>query len=76
MMNEALRRVAKEVGTACVIAKVNTMEHRSLAETHGVKGLPTLILFTSGEETVRHAGALSTAELRSWLTEHLPTQTT
>lgn len=76
MMNEALRRVAKEVGTACVIAKVNTMEHKSLAEAYGVKGLPTLILFTSGEETVRHAGALSTSELRSWLAEHLPTQTT
>ena len=76
MMNEALRRVAKEVGTACVIAKVNTMEHKSLAEAYGVKGLPTLILFTSGKETVRRAGALSTAELRSWLAEHLPTQTT
>ena len=76
MMNEALRRVAEEVGTACVIAKVNTMEHKSLAEAYGVKGLPTLILFTSRKETVRHTGALSTAELRSWLAEHLPTQTT
>lgn len=36
-----------------------------LAEEHGVKGLPTLVLFERGEDVRRHAGTLSYADLEA-----------
>lgn len=74
MMNGSLRRVAEDFSGACVVAKVDTVQHADLAEEHNVRGLPTLILYRGDEELERHAGALSYAELRTLLEKHLPRQ--
>jgi thioredoxin 1 len=67
MMAGLLEEFAQSSGKECVVAKVNTMDHGDLAEKHGVKGLPTLILFEHGEEVRRHAGTLSRAELAAFV---------
>jgi len=67
MMSDALRRLAREFGESCLVAKVDTMKHEAVAKEYGVKGLPTLIVFKEGEEVERHAGALSYPELRSMI---------
>ncbi|MCS4201484.1 thioredoxin [Salinibacter ruber] len=63
MIEGLLDEVAQSSSKECVVAKVNTVAHGDLTEKHGVKGLPTLILFEHGEEVRRHAGTLSRAEL-------------
>jgi thioredoxin 1 len=71
MMEGALERLARETGKKCLVAKVDTSRHVEAAETHGARGLPTLVLFSNGEEAARHTGALSYEGLRSFLEEHL-----
>lgn len=66
MMEGMLEEFADSNDNDCVVAKVNTVAHGDLAEKHGVKGLPTLILFEHGEEVRRHAGTLSRAELEAF----------
>ena len=66
MMEGLLKEFAESSGKECVVAKVNTVAHGDLAEKHGVKGLPTLILFEHGEEVRRHAGTLSRAEVTAF----------
>lgn len=63
MMNGSIARLAKEQSGNLTIAKVNTMTDPAIAKHHGVRGLPTLILFENGKEVDRHAGALSYREL-------------
>lgn len=63
MMNGSIERLAKEQSGNLTVAKVNTTTGSRMAKHHGVKGLPTLILFENGEEIDRYAGALSYREL-------------
>lgn len=67
MMKGILEEFAESSGNECVVTKVNTVAHGDLAEKHGVRGLPTLILFEDGEEVRRHAGTLSRAELTAFV---------
>lgn len=76
MMDEPLRRVARDAGGTCTVGKVNTVKHPEVAEAYGVKGLPTLILFEGGEQVGRHAGALSYAGIRSLVEAHTSAQLT
>lgn len=63
MMNSAIQKLAQEKSGCFTVAKVNTVSNPDLAKEHGVKGLPTFILFENGKEVNRHAGALSYSEL-------------
>ena len=49
------------------ILKVSVDEHSDLAEKYGVMSIPTVILFSKGEEIKKHVGYLSKEDLLSWL---------
>ena len=49
------------------ILKVNVDEHSDLAQKYGVMSIPTVILFSKGEEIKKHVGYLSKEDLLSWL---------
>ena len=49
------------------ILKVNVDEHPDLAQKYGVMSIPTVILFSKGEEIKKHVGYLSKEDLLSWL---------
>lgn len=51
-------------------AKVNTDEAQALAARHGIRGIPTLILFRGGREVNRVSGALDRRSLVRWIEEH------
>ncbi|MFH1769935.1 MAG: thioredoxin [archaeon] len=44
--------------TGIKFAKVDVDANQDLAETHGVRGIPTMILFKDGKEVNRIVGAL------------------
>lgn len=71
MMNTPLQQVAERYAGRCRVVKVDTMAHAGAAEAHGVKGLPTLIVFSDGAEVDRHAGALSFPELKLLIDRHV-----
>lgn len=51
-----LNKFAEERAAAWRFVAVNVEEHPDAAESFGVKGLPTLVLFKGGEEVHRFAG--------------------
>ncbi len=53
------------------IAKVNTKEVGELSERYSIRALPTLILFSRGQEVEREVGYRSEEEMAELLDEHL-----
>ena len=68
MLAPVLDRVAAD--TAAAVAKVDTDAHQGLAQQHGVRGLPTLVLFVDGEPAERLVGMQDEARLRQVLETH------
>jgi thioredoxin 1 len=62
VVSPMLERVARE-HPEIRIAKVDVDEEPGLASAHGVRGIPTLIRFDGGRETLRVTGALPYEQL-------------
>ena len=71
MMAPVFAQAATEFDTRVRLAKVNTEEAPALAARYGIRGIPTLVAFRDGREIDRLSGALSAAQLKSWLQRHL-----
>lgn len=46
-----------------LVLKVDTDRYPELAQQHGIRGIPTLLLFDEGREVRRHVGAANLAQL-------------
>ena len=66
-----LEEIAEEYAGRLVIARLDTEAHQDKMMDYGVMGLPTLILFKSGEVVERITGALSKKKLLSKIVPHL-----
>ncbi len=55
-LSPVLDELANEVKGKAKIVKVDIDQSKALADAHGVKGVPTLILFKNGEEKGRLVG--------------------
>lgn len=64
---EAARRLEPQVR----LVKVNTEEAQDLALRHGIRGIPTLVLFQGGQERARISGAMDAASLVNWTRQSL-----
>ncbi len=53
------------------VVKINADENRQSMERHAVRGLPTLILFSQGEECARLLGTQSKTRLAALLDDKL-----
>jgi len=69
-MAPAFEKVAGELREQVRFAKVNTEEAQSLAAQHGVRAIPTLVLYHGGREIERVSGALDAGGLRRWVAQH------
>lgn len=47
-------------------AKLDTEAHPQAAAAHGIRSIPTLILFHGGRELARQSGAMSAGDLLRW----------
>ena len=70
-MAPAFEAAAGELAQSVRFAKVNTSETPSLAVRFGVRAIPTLVLYRSGEELARMSGVLDKGSLVRWVREHL-----
>ncbi len=50
-------------------AKLNTEAEPSIAQTWGIRSIPTLILFKGGKEVQRVSGAMPLQQLKAWLVQ-------
>ncbi len=67
MMAPVFERLAGELASRALFAKVDTDAEQGLAQRHGIRGIPTLILFRRGAEADRLTGAADAQSLRRWL---------
>jgi thioredoxin 1 len=68
MQGPILEKVAAKVGDKAVVAKVNVDESPALAAQFGVRSIPTLILFKSGQKVRDFVGVQQEAALVEILT--------
>jgi len=53
------------------VAKVDTEAQPGLGQRHGIRSIPTLVLFRGGREVARQSGAVGTAQILQWVAPHL-----
>jgi thioredoxin 2 len=62
-------KLARERFGDAVFAKLNTDSHQLAAQAHGIRGIPTVIVFHKGLEISRQTGALPERAFREMLDE-------
>jgi thioredoxin 2 len=60
---------ARENPGKLITLKVNTEENPTAADSYGIQGIPTFILFKGGHVADRKSGAMPKAALASWVAQ-------
>lgn len=68
-LGPVLEEVASEVGENATIYKVNVDENGELAQKYGIRGIPTMIFFKSGEAAKTLVGVQPKEEIKKTLQE-------
>ncbi len=63
MMSPILKEVKDTLGDKVSIIKIDVDKNQSLAAKYNVRGVPTLILYKSGEQVWRQSGVVKKNEL-------------
>jgi thioredoxin 1 len=71
MIAPAVERVAEQYVGRAKVVKVNVDESPGAAQRFGIKGIPTLILFSDGKEAERVVGAVSVDALSRLIEKHV-----
>ena len=66
-----LEDIAREKGDALRVVKLNVDENPDVAQRLGIMSIPTLILFSAGEERVRVVGGRAKEQLLREIDPHL-----
>ena len=67
MMAPHFARAAQMLAPQVRFAKLDTERAQGVAARHGIRSIPTLILFRGGREVARQSGALESAALAQWV---------
>jgi thioredoxin 1 len=71
MIAPVLDDIATEYDGKLTIAKLNIDENQETPAKHGVRGIPTLMLFKDGEVAATKVGALSKSQLAAFIDVNL-----
>ncbi len=70
-MHAILRDVAAALGDKAKVIKIDVEKNKELAEALRIKGLPTLIIYKSGEMKWRQSGSLDANTLIGLIQEYV-----
>ncbi len=65
-MAPAFEAAAAQLEPAMRLAKVDTEAQPALSTRHGIRSIPTLVLFSGGREVARQSGAIGSAQIVQW----------
>ena len=71
MIAPILDEVANTYDGRVTIAKMNVDENRNVPAKFGIRGIPTLMIFKSGQLAATKVGALSKAQLTAFIDANL-----
>lgn len=67
MMAPEFKKAAQALEPAVRFAKLDTEAAQSQAAAHGIRSIPTMILFKDGREVARQSGAMSAGQIVQWV---------
>jgi thioredoxin 2 len=70
-MAPVLSNYGRENAGKILVLKLNTDANPVLANTYGIQGIPTFLLFSNGRLVGRRSGAMPLETLRNWVNESL-----
>lgn len=71
MMAPSYAQAAASVEPQIRLAKLDTEREQAIAAQFDIRSIPTLILFKSGREIARAAGAMNTTDIVRWINSHI-----
>ena len=71
MMAPAFEQASAELVPAARLAKLNTEDEQSIAGQFNIRSIPTMVIFKNGREIARQAGAMSAADIKSWVQTYI-----
>jgi thioredoxin 2 len=72
MMAPHFEAAARQLEPRVRLAKLDTEAEPALGARHGIRSIPTMVLFHQGRELARHSGAMPGAQIVAWVRDHLP----
>ena len=71
MLTPTIEAIAEQYGDTAGVVKVNVDDNTATAQRYGIKGIPTLILFSGGKEVERVVGATSKESISKMIQKHV-----
>lgn len=71
IMAPAFEQAASIMEPGVRFAKLNTEDEQSIGANHGIRSIPTMVLFHNGQEIARQSGAMMASEIVRWLRAQL-----
>ena len=71
MLAPTIDAIAEQFSDSASVVKVNVDDNTSTAQRYGIKGIPTLILFSDGKEVERVVGATSKESISRMIEKHV-----
>jgi len=70
MLAPTVDAIAEQYSDSAVVVKLNVDDNPSTAAAYGIRGIPTLILFSDGREVERVIGATSKESISRLIEKH------
>ena len=67
LIGPALEEPATELGNKVTVAKINIDENPNVPTKYGVRGIPTLMIFSQGQVAATKVGALPKSKIKEWI---------
>ena len=71
MIGPVLEELSDEMSAQIIIAKHNIDNEPNTPTKYGVRGIPTMLLFSGGELKATKVGATTKSDLKSWIQQNI-----
>ncbi|MEY4082849.1 MAG: thioredoxin 1 [Pseudomonadota bacterium] len=71
MVAPILEEIGRDYQGRLVVAKINVDENTNVPGKHGIRGIPTMILFKNGAVVAQKVGAAAKSQLTAWIDSQL-----
>lgn len=76
MIGPMIDEIATEFASNATVVKLNVDDNTATAQRYGIKGIPTLILFSGGKEVERVVGATGKDSIARIIEKHVSVSAT
>jgi thioredoxin 2 len=70
-MAPAYEQAAAQMEPEVRFAKLNTEDEQLIGANHGIRSIPTMVLFRNGQEVGRQSGAMMAGDIVRWVRSQL-----